>query len=75
MISLRWAFALTLLALTPAVAAGACSPDGPETNGGGGATVVPEPGPTEICETQCIPAWPNGEWDYRALRGCLFCQA
>lgn len=75
MISLRWAVPLTLLVLGPAVMAGACTPAGPDEGSGAGTTFVPEPGPTEICETQCIPQHPNGEWDYRALRGCLFCQA
>ncbi len=75
MIRLRWAVPLTLLVLAPAVVAGACVPSGPDEGSGAGTTFVPEPGPTEICETQCIPQHPNGEWDYRALRGCLFCDA
>jgi hypothetical protein len=76
MISLRWAYALTLLALAPAAVSGACSPTLGTTEGGdGGQLIITEPGPTEICELQCVPVHPNGEFDYRALRGCLLCQA
>ena len=77
MISLRWAYTLTLLALAPVAVSGACSPTlAPEDEGGdGGQVIVTEPGPTEICEGQCIPIHLNGEFDYRAMRNCLLCQA
>ena len=41
----------------------------------GKASEPPGPGPTTVCETECVPIHGAGEADYRALRSCLLCDA
>ena len=52
---------------------GACSTSGgSDSNGGGGTT---PPSPTQLCEAECIPQFPEGEGSYYAIRACILCGA
>lgn len=52
--------------------AAACSTGGSNGDGGGGTT---PPSPTELCEAECIPQFPDGEGSYYAIRACILCGA
>ncbi|MEZ4441838.1 MAG: hypothetical protein R3B72_22245 [Polyangiaceae bacterium] len=71
MVVLRW----LLPCLAGLVAAGACSVGGKDPPPGSGGSTSVGPTPTELCEQQCVPSFPDGEGPYYALRACVICGA
>ncbi len=67
--------ARVLLATTVAalLISAACSTGGGGNGNGGGGTTPPSP--TELCEAECIPQFPEGEGSYYTIRACILCGA